>query len=109
MTDATVSAVMKHVPSHEGSSKTARLFVRWLLAGPGAIVFALAALAAMPVWFPRGAAGINHVAFTATLFPAFWAIPVFYVLLEERLGRAAFILLAVTLVNLAIAYSSGGW
>ncbi|MEM9617954.1 MAG: hypothetical protein AAF936_08345 [Pseudomonadota bacterium] len=66
-------------------------------------------MAAMPVWFPRGAAGIDHVAFPLVLFPAFWAIAFFYALLTERLARASLFVLVLTLINVTIAYSSGGW
>lgn len=38
------------------------VLVRWILAGPATILAALATMAAMPLWLPAGAAGINHLA-----------------------------------------------
>lgn len=86
-----------------------RLIARWLLAGPLTIITAIAAMAAMPVWFPEGAAGINHLAFTLILFPAIWAVAFFYAVLEENLWRAGAVLCVVLAANTALALSSGGW
>ncbi|WP_234033029.1 hypothetical protein [Erythrobacter rubeus] len=74
-----------------------------------AIIFAVVSMAAMPVWFPRGAAGVDHLAFALISLPAWWALAFFYVLLEENMPRAAIVLIAATLVKAAIAHSSGGW
>lgn len=56
---------------------------RWLLAGPGALLAGLATMAAMPVWFPPGQAGINNIAFPIILTPLLWAVPFFYALLDD--------------------------
>ena len=36
---------------------------RWLLAGPGALLAALATMSVMPLWLPHGAAGVTNLAF----------------------------------------------
>lgn len=79
---------------------------RWLLAGPGALLAALATLAAMPVWLPPGRAGIDNIALPIILTPLLWAIPFFYACLEENLPRGVAVLGAATLVQAAIAASA---
>lgn len=75
--------------------------VRWLLAGPGAILAALATMAAMPVWMPAGSAGVNDVALPIILTPLLWAIPFFHAVLATNLVRASVILSAVIAVQVA--------
>ena len=79
--------------------------LRWLLAGPVAIAVAVAVMAAMPLWFPEGAAGIDHLILPLILFPAIWAVAFFYACLAENLSRAGGVLIGVMLVNAAAA----GW
>ena len=62
---------------------------RWLLAGPGALLAALATMSVMPLWLPRGAAGVTNLAFPIILAPLIWAVAFFYACLEENLVRAA--------------------
>lgn len=68
--------------------------VRWLLAGPGAILAGLATMAAMPLWLPAGGAGVNDVALPIILTPLLWAVPFFYAVLARNLVRAAVVLTA---------------
>lgn len=75
--------------------------VRWLLAGPGAVLAGLATMAAMPLWLPAGAAGVNDVALPIILTPLLWAVPFFYAVLARDVVRATAILTAVTLVQAA--------
>jgi hypothetical protein len=83
--------------------------IRWLLAGPGAILAAVATMAAMPVWLPGGAAGINDIALPILLCPLLWAIPFFYATLAEDLSRCAAVLLGATVFQaLLIAFSLSG-
>lgn len=79
------------------------LTTRWLLAGPGALLAALAAMAAMPVWLPPGAAGIDNVALPILLTPLLWAIPFFYACLEENLPRGVAVTLVAILAQAALA------
>lgn len=76
---------------------------RWLLAGPGALFAALAAMAAMPVWLPPGAAGIDNIALPILLTPLLWAIPFFYACLEENLPRGVVVTLVAILSQAALA------
>ena len=82
---------------------------RWLLAGPLAVVVAVAVLAGMPVWLPPGPSQIDHVLFALLLFPAVWGGAFFYALLAEKLSIVSVIFLLITLVNVGFALSSGGW
>ena len=41
----------------------------------------------MPLWLPRGAAGVTDIAFPIILVPLLWAVPFFYACLEENLVR----------------------
>ena len=74
------------------STKT---LARLLLAGPVALTAALVAMAAMPLWLPSGAAGIDNLVLPILLFPVIWAFTFFYAVLEESLIRAG---VAFTLV-----------
>ena len=77
------------------------VLVRWILAGPATILAALATMAAMPLWMPAGAAGINHLALPILLTPLLWAVPFFYAVLAKDLVRATVVLSAVTVVQMA--------
>ncbi len=72
---------------------------RWVLAGPIALLAALATMAAMPLWVPPGAAGVNDIALPILLTPLIWAVPFFYACLAENLPRAALILVGATLAQ----------
>ena len=79
--------------------------LRWILAGPVAMAVAVAVMAAMPLWFPQGAAGIDHLILPLVLFPAIWAAAFFYACLADNLRRAGFVLVGLLLINAAAA----GW
>lgn len=79
--------------------------VRWILAGPLALAVAVAVMAAMPLWFPEGAAGIDHLILPLILFPAIWAVAFFYACMTEKLGLASVVLVGLLLINAAAA----GW
>jgi len=82
---------------------------RWLLAGPGAVVAAGVTMAAMPVWLPAGAAGVNNIAVPLLLAPLLWALPFFYVCLEENLARGAAVLLgAIAAQGAVVALALAG-
>lgn len=76
--------------------------VRWLLAGPGAVGSAIVATAAMPLWLPEGAAGIDHIVFPIVLFPAVWAVTFFYSILETQQIRALITMSVAFLLNTAL-------
>ncbi|NYZ14335.1 hypothetical protein HL658_17395 [Azospirillum sp. RWY-5-1] len=61
--------------------------IRWILAGPGAITAALLFTTAMPLWFPAGAAGVNHIAYPLVLAPLAWAAAFIHACLVENLVR----------------------
>lgn len=82
-----------------------RIVIRTALAGPGALAVAVAVMAAMPLWFPEGVAGIDHLILPLVLFPAIWAVAFFYACLTENLGRASVILMGMVVVNAGAA----GW
>lgn len=85
------------------------VLTRWLLAGPGALLAALATLTAMPLWVPPGAAGVNDVAFPIVLTPLLWALPFFYAVLEENLVRGTLVLgLAILVQGAALALALVG-
>lgn len=75
---------------------------RWLLAGPGAALAALLFMAAMPVWLPTGASGIDHVVFPVILAPLIWAVAFTYACLEQRLPRGAAVLTMAIVVQGAV-------
>lgn len=77
------------------------VLMRWLLAGPGAIIAGVATMAAMPLWLPAGNAGVNNVSLPIILTPLLWAVPFFLAVLAKDLVRATVVLSAVTVVQAA--------
>ena len=80
-------------------SRLKRSLLRWSLAGPGALAAAVSVTGAMPLWFPAGAAGLDHLVLPLVLFPVLWALALIYAVLEENLARASLALLVVTTLN----------
>jgi hypothetical protein len=81
---------------------------RWLLAGPVALLAALATMTAMPLWLPAGAAGVDDIVLPIVLTPLLWAVPFFYACLEPNLTRCAAVLLVPTLAQgLLVAATMG--
>lgn len=76
-----------------------RRWGRILLAGPGAILVTLTLLAGMPLWLPRGAAGIDNLAFPLVFAPLIWATLFFHACLDRSLMRAALVAAALFLVH----------
>jgi len=79
---------------------------RWLLAGPGAVFASVLIMAAMPKWWPEGAAGVDNLVFPLILLPMIWAAVFFYACLTERLGRAAAVIGGLIVVNLGVVVLS---
>jgi hypothetical protein len=74
-------------------------WARILLAGPGAIVVTLTLLAGMPLWLPRGAAGIDNLAFPLVFAPLIWATLFFHACLDRNIARVALMATALFLVH----------
>lgn len=60
---------------------------RWLLAGPGVLAAALLFTMSMPVWFPSGSAGVNHIAYAQVFAPLNWGVLFTYACLEDDQPR----------------------
>lgn len=96
---------MSDARAKDGTGARRLTVLRWILAGPVALAVAVAVMAAMPLWFPEGAAGIDHLVLPLILFPAIWAVAFFFACLSESLGRASVLLLGTLAINVAAA----GW
>ena len=57
-------------------------------------------MAVMPFWVPKGAGGVDHIAFPLFFMPAIWSVIFFYALLDRSLGRIAIIMAVVAVVHL---------
>ncbi len=86
-------------PDVAARAPRARVFARWIVAGPLTLACSVLVMAGMSVWFPAGAAGINHIAFPLILFPAIWAALFFYAVLAQKPWRAGAVLLLLAVVN----------
>lgn len=80
------------------------LVLRWIMAGPLTLVAAVLTMASTPLWWPKGVAGIDNLIFAILLFPAFWAIYVFYALMDSKPWRALFVMMTVIIANAIIIY-----
>ena len=65
---------------------------RILIAGPLALIAAVLAMAATPLWAPSTEGGVNHIALPIILFPAYWAVICLYAVIDGRLLRSAAVL-----------------
>lgn len=61
--------------------------------------------AGMPLWLPRGAAGIDHIILPLILLPAVWAILFFHAVLDRSLARVAIVALVIGVANTAMLVS----
>lgn len=71
-------------------------------AGPMALVVAILILLAMPLWYPAGTGGIDHLVMPVVTFPLIWAVLFFHACLDRRLLRVALVSLVLGAVNLAM-------
>lgn len=78
------------------------VWMRTLLAGPGAAVLTFLVFAAMPFWVPKGVGGVDHIAFPLFFMPAIWGIIFFYALLDHSLVRIAIAMGAVAVIHLIV-------
>lgn len=72
---------------------------RIVVAGPLALIAAVLAMAATPLWAPSSQGGVNHFALPVILFPAYWAATCLYAVIDGRLLRAGGVLLASVVAN----------
>lgn len=109
-----VEQVEDHGPGRLAAAISARpVLMRWILAGPGALIAAILTMAAMPVCLPAGAAGVDNLVYPIILAPLIWAVAFMYAVLEENLPRglavaAGVSLVAGTVVGLAVTGTIGG-
>lgn len=80
-------------------SQPQHLWLRVLLAGPGAVAVALMLLAGMPLWLPGGAAGVDNLVIPLVLAPLIWAALFFHACLDRRLARVALVAGALFVVH----------
>jgi hypothetical protein len=78
------------------------LWLRALLAGPGAAALTVLVFAAMPYWVPKGAGGVDHIAFPLFFMPAIWGVIFFYALLDRSLARIAIVMSILAVVHLIV-------
>lgn len=97
------SAVMHWIRAHP-------VAVRSFVAGPMTIAGAIVVMAAMPLWFPPGIAGIDHLILPILLLPGIWAALFFHAILAANVWTALWVQLAIILINggAALMAASGG-
>jgi hypothetical protein len=77
-----------------------RPWLRALLAGPCAAALTVLVIAVMPSWVPKGAGGVDHIAFPLFFMPAIWGVIFFYALLDRSLRRIGIVMSVVAAVHL---------
>ena len=84
--------------------ETARLhaWLRALLAGPCAAALTFLVVAAMPYWVPKGAGGVDHIAFPLFFMPAIWGVIFFYALLDRSLTRIAVVMGVIAAIHVFV-------
>jgi hypothetical protein len=78
---------------------------RITLAGPVVLLLSALVFAGMPLWLPRGAAGIDHIILPLILLPAVWAVLFFHAVLDRSLARVAIVALVIGAANTAMLVS----
>jgi hypothetical protein len=74
-------------------------WLRALLAGPCALALTALIMAVMPFWVPKGAGGVDHIAFPLFFMPAIWGIIFFYALLDHSLTRVAMVMTVIAVIH----------
>ncbi|WP_150293163.1 hypothetical protein [Sphingobium estronivorans] len=80
-------------------SQSLRKWIRLFLAGPGAVFVSLVIMGGMPLWLPRGAAGVDNLVLPLILVPLIWAALFFHACLDRRLARVAIVAGVLFLVH----------
>jgi len=75
------------------------IWARVFLAGPWTAGLTFLVIAAAPLWVPKGAGGVNQIAFPLVLMPLIWAVLFFFALLDRSLIRIAVVFSAMTAIN----------
>jgi hypothetical protein len=81
-------------------ARRAAFWARVVLAGPWTAALTFLVVAAAPLWVPKGAGGVNQIAFPLVLMPLIWAVLFFYALLDRSVLRIAIVFAAITAMNL---------
>lgn len=79
--------------------------MRFLLAGPVAIVVTALVVLAMPLWVPAGSGDVDNLVLPLVLLPLIWAALFFHACLDVSLKRVALVALALVAVHGAVL----GW
>lgn len=82
-----VTAVTSITPRSQRWQTVARV----VLAGPIAVLLSVMVVAGMPLWLPRGAAGIDHIVLPLILLPAVWGAVFFHAVLDRSLARVVLV------------------
>lgn len=80
-------------------SQALQKWIRVALAGPGAIVVSLVIMSGMPLWLPRGAAGVDNLVLPLILVPLIWAALFFHACLDRKLARVAIVAAALFFIH----------
>ncbi|MEM7074848.1 MAG: hypothetical protein AAF484_07165 [Pseudomonadota bacterium] len=73
--------------------------MRGVLAGPLALLAAIAVMGGMAVWWPAGRAQVNNIAIPVILFPLIWVTLFIYAILDEKLPRIFCVLTGLIVFN----------
>ena len=88
-------------PSQPGTARL-HVWLRALLAGPAPRRSRSSVVAAMPYWVPKGAGGVDHIAFPLFFMPAIWGVIFFYALLDRSLTRIAVVMAMIAVFTLIV-------
>ncbi|MEM7691236.1 MAG: hypothetical protein AAF194_02165 [Pseudomonadota bacterium] len=83
-----------------------RSTLRALVAGPLAILTAVLAMAATPLVTPASEGGVDHFIFPILLFPGYLAGACLYAVIDDKLARAAAVLLAICTTSLVLIFAT---
>lgn len=86
-----------------------QLWARVALAGPVTVLLSVLIFAGMPLWLPRGSAGIDHIVLPLILLPAVWAVLFFHAVLDRSLVRVALVALAIGIGQVAMLAVHFAW
>lgn len=82
-----------------------KMAARIMFAGPAAALLSAMIFAGMPLWLPRGAAGIDHIVLPLLLLPAVWAVLFFHAVLDRSLMRVALVALVIGTAHVVMLVS----
>ena len=88
-------------PSKPGVGHS-HVWLRALLAGPCTVALTVLVMAGMPFWVPKGAGGVDHIAFPLFFMPAIWGVIFFYALLDRSLTRIATVIGVMAVIHVAV-------